>query len=84
MHILAILFICACSRNNFILFAQIACHDNEDNAPFQNNLTKEWKVSKASRYTAYQSPLLTEEPSGFYYLTQTEDASFILSSHIDY
>ena len=39
--------------------------DKEDNAPFQNDLTKEWKVSKASRYTA-QSPLLTEEPSGFF------------------
>ena len=36
-----------------------------DNAPFQNDLTKEWKVSQASRYTA-QSPLLTEEPSGFF------------------
>ena len=55
-----------------------------ENAPFQNDLTKEWKVSKASRYTTYQSPLSTEEPSSFYYLTQTEDASFILSPHIDY
>ena len=39
---------------------------NMDNAPFQTYLTKEWKESKANRYTAYQSPLLTEEPSGFY------------------
>ena len=30
-----------------------------------------WVESKANRYTAYQSPLLTEEPSGF--LTQTEE-----------
>ena len=52
--------------------------DKEDNAPFQNYLTKEWKVSKLNEHTAYQSPLLTKEPSGFYYLTQTEEASLIL------
>ena len=34
---------------------------NVDNAPFQNDLTKEWKVSKVNSYTAYQSPLLTGE-----------------------
>ena len=55
--------------------------DNEDNAPFQIDPLVE---SKANRYTAYQSPLLMEEPSGFFYWTQTEDASSILSSHIDY
>ena len=64
MHILAILFICACSRNDFIFLAQICCY-NEDIAPFQNYLTKEWKVSKLNEHTA-QSPLLTEEPSGFF------------------
>ena len=31
---------------------------NVDNAPFQNYLTKEWKVSRVNRYTAYQGPLL--------------------------
>ena len=45
-------------------FVQINCY-NEDIAPFQNYLTKEWKVSKLNEHTA-QSPLLTEEPSGFY------------------
>ena len=30
---------------------------NVDNVPFQNDLTKEWKVSKVNSYTAYQSPL---------------------------
>ena len=30
-----------------------------------------WVESKANIYTAYQSPLLMEEPSGF--LTQTEE-----------
>ena len=34
---------------------------NVDNAPFQNDLTKEWKVSKVNSYTAYQSPLLAGE-----------------------
>ena len=34
---------------------------NEDNAPFQTYLTKEWKVSKVNSYTAYQSPLLAGE-----------------------
>ena len=37
-----------------------------ENAPFQNDLTKEWKVFKANRYTADQSPLLMEQPSGFF------------------
>ena len=34
---------------------------NVDNAPFQNDLTKEWKVPKVNSYTAYQSPLLAGE-----------------------
>ena len=34
---------------------------NVDNAPFQNYLTKEWKVSRVNSYTAYQSPLLEGE-----------------------
>ena len=51
------------SKEQFYTFCT-DCHDNEDNAPFQNDLTKEWMVSKASRYTTYQSPLLMEEPSG--------------------
>ena len=36
-----------------------------------------WVESKANRYTAYQSPLLTEEPSGFYNL-QNIRVSFII------
>ena len=39
---------------------------DKENAPFQNDLTKEWKVFKANRYTADQSPLLMEEPSSFF------------------
>ena len=46
--------------------------DNE-NAPFQNNLTTEWKVFKASRYTA-QSPLIDGRTNTLeYFLTQTEE-----------
>ena len=56
------------------------CHNNEDNAQYQNDLTKEWKVSKASRYTA-QSPLLTEEPSGFYYLTNRRCEFYFIVSY---
>ena len=51
-----------------------------ENAPFQNDLTKEWKVFKASRYTA-QSPLLMEEPSGFYYLTNRRFEFYFIVSH---
>ena len=44
-----------------------------------------WVESKANRYTAYQSPLLMEEPSGF--LTQTEEQVsmdiYILNSQDD-
>ena len=39
-----------------ILYLLYRLPDNE-NAPFQNDLTTEWKVFKASRYTA-QSPLI--------------------------
>ena len=43
-----------------------------DNAPFQNDLTKEWKVSKVNSYTAYQSPLLAGETlsSGIAYCSE--------------
>ena len=68
------------SKERFYTFCT-DCHDNEDNAPFQNDLTKEWKVSKASRYTAYQSPLLTEEPSGFYYLTNRRCEFYFIVSY---
>ena len=52
--------------------------DNAYNAPFQNYLTKEWKVSQLNEHTA-QSPLLTEEPSGFYNQQKIRDSfSFIV------
>ena len=49
----------------------------EDIAPFQNYLTKEWKVSQLNEHTA-QSPLLTEESSGFYNQQRIRDL-FLLS-----
>ena len=48
----------------FYIFAQIDCY-NEDIAPFPELLDQEWKVSELNEHTA-QSPLLTEEPSGFF------------------
>ena len=61
----------------FISFAQIDCY-NEDTVPFQNHSTKERKVSKLNEHTA-QSPLLMEEPSGFYNQQKIRDSfSFIV------
>ena len=58
-------------------FAQIDCY-NEDIAPFPELLDQEWKVSKLNEHTA-QSPLLTEEPSGFYNQQKIRDSfSFIV------
>ena len=37
--------------------------------------------SKPNRYTAYQSPLLTEEPSGFYYLTNRRCEFYFIVSY---
>ena len=53
--------------------------DNE-NAQFQNDLTMEWKVSKASRYTAMIPPLM-EEPSGSYYLTNRRCEFYFIVSY---
>ena len=44
-----------------VLYFLYRSADKEDNAPFQNYLTKEGKVSKVNSYTAYQSPLLEGE-----------------------
>ena len=56
-----LLFICACHlRNYFIPFVQIGKLIGHRPIPDGT------KVFKPNRYTTYQSPLLTEEPSGFF------------------
>ena len=54
------IFICACHLRNVFMSLHRSTAEYE-NAPFQNYLTKEWKVSRVKSYNAYQSPLLEGE-----------------------